>query len=143
MTKAILCCLLLLVVGCAIQSRAQSIASPLENATLACVYNTLERMEGITKVWMSYDCSDPHLCDYQRSGKDGIEFEGERYVGFVYMSNIAGREPPGHAAQILVYTNDNYWNYRQFPIWDPEERMRRVRQFSEQIKESLLDSCDR
>jgi len=133
------------VVGCAIQQRAQSLATPLENATLTCAYNTLEEMEGITKVWMVYDCSDSTLCrkHKQPSGKDGIEFEGERYVGFVHMSELAGRDPPGYAAHILVYTNDNFWNYRQFPIWDSEERIRRIQQFVEQIKESLLDSCDR
>ena len=149
MSKVILCCLLLLVVGCASIKKTQS-SYVFENITSTCAYNTLEEMDGITKVWLSYDYLPPFpiISRSQLVGEDGIEFEGKGFFGFVSIQSfvvpIRNQRPPplNFDVRVNVYSDDGFL-YRNFAIWGPRERLLRIKQIKEQIKGLLLDSCNK
>jgi hypothetical protein len=147
MSKVILPCLLLLVAGCASIQRTHS-SYVFDNITLTCAYNALEEMDGLTKVWMSYDYLPPFptISRSHLVGQDGIEFEGEGFFGFVSMHSFGSsqnQEPPPFKfkVRVNVYSDDGFL-YRNFAIWGPRERLLRIEQIKEQIKEVLSDSCN-
>jgi len=115
----------------------------LENITATCAYNALEEMDGITKVWLSYDYLAP-FPTISRSlvvAEDGIEFEGEGFFGFVSIKNQKPPPPLRFHVRINVYSDDSFL-YRHFAIWGPRERLLRIQQIEEEIKELLSDSCN-
>ena len=139
MNKVVLSCLLLLLAGCV--SKQDSRSSYLfENITPTCAYNTLEEMDGITKVWIYYDRL-PGFGLSHLSPEDGIGFEGEGFFGSVSMRSSGLPSPRNFSVNVVVYSDDGFL-YRHFAIWGPRERLLRIQQIKEQIKEGLSDSCN-
>ena len=143
MSKVILSCLLLLLAGCPGKIQRSHSNYLFKNITLTCAYNTLEEMEDITKVWIYYD-GLPRFPTFSRSHlspEDGIEFEGEGFFGFVSIQDEPLPPPRNFPVNVNVYSNDGFL-YRNFAIWGPRERLLRIQQINEQIKESLSDGCN-
>jgi hypothetical protein len=135
MNKVILSCLLLLVAGCAGTIQKSQSSYLFKNITLTCVYNTLEEMEGITKVWVYYD-GLPRFPTFSRSHlspEDGIGFEGKGFSGTV---RIRSSVPPREKISVIVdvYSENRYYGFGELP--------QIIQQTQKQIKESLFDSCN-
>jgi len=125
MRKVILFCLLLLVTGCLARKPVSSSDYVIKNLTTTCAYNTLEKMDGITKVWTYYDRLDGW-------GDDGIGFEGEWFSGRVIIQHPG---PSGYVpGNVVVYSEGYYWGFGERPPI--------IKQINQQIKESLYDSCN-
>ena len=137
----IVSCLLCFVAGCATIQRSHS-GYLFENITSTCVYKTLEEMDVITKAWLSYDYLPPFpiISRSHLVGEDGIEFEGEGFFGFISIQD-QGPPPRNYYVLVNIYSDDGFF-YRNFALWGPEERLLRIEQIKEDIKESLLDSCN-
>ncbi len=119
MSKVILSCLLLLVAGCPGTIQRSQSNYFFENITLTCAYNTLEEIDGITKVWVY---------------EDSVGFEGKGFYGSVSIKRTL--PPPGNLyAYVVVYSEDRYYGLGERPLI--------TQQVKEQIKESLFESCNK
>ena len=134
MNKVLLSCLLLLLAGCASKQKTRS-KYFFENITLTCAYNTLEGMDGITKIWIYYD----RLRGFD---DDGIGFEGEGFYGSVLIQDVPYRPPRNFEVNVVVYST-GIFVYRDVAPWGPDKRFLRIQQIKQQIKESLFDSCNK
>lgn len=134
-------CLLISVTGCASIRRTQS-SYVFENITPTCAYKALEEMEGITKVWMSYNYLPPFptISRAHLVGQDGIEFDGEKFFGFISIHSL---EPTSLKSSVRINVYSNYgFLYRNFALWDLDEILPRIERTKESIKDVLLSSCN-
>jgi hypothetical protein len=140
LNKVILSCLLLLLASCANNINDRS-SYFFDNITQTRAYNTLDKMNDITKVWIYYDRAH----SFGRSHlppEDGIGFEGEGFFGSVLIEDVPYRSPRNFSVDVTVYAV-GWFVYRDVAPWGPDKRFLRIQKIKEKIKESLFDTCNK